>query len=297
MTTIQRTETTSGVVLLQAAASVLVVYSYLIGQNFDLGVVRHLLNRPLGLGEDFGPLALLVLLAAGGYAAMSDRSALLTKLVRAYLPAGVAVALAAVVVTLGAPIWNWPIASHTSPLAVVGNLTLTSQLITDKPLLVPLAWVVLLQLIGIVGATLTNRWGVLVPIGQLAAVTAFVALAPESRAAQVLVFYPLVIVGQLIALHRRGDIPTWIASVVGVLGAAPVLVLNGVNEEFEKWWYPVSSMVAALLFTVSVVFSGETADRLARPAVVRWLAAHAIWFVVLVGVVGYPLLALFGGGR
>ncbi|WP_439662494.1 hypothetical protein ACSHWB_14190 [Lentzea sp. HUAS TT2] len=296
MTTVQRTETTtSGVVLLQAVASVLVVYSYLIGQNFDLGFIRTVLNRPLGLGEDFGPFALLLLLAASGYTAMSDRSSIKSRLVRTYLPAAVAVALAAIVVTLGAPIWNLPADSHTSPLAVVGNLALVSPLITGAPLLVPLAWVVLLQLIGIGAAALTNRFGVLVPIGQLVAVTVVVLLAPESRAAQVLVFYPLVVLGHLVALHRRGAVATWVATVVGVLGAVPVVVLNGVNEEFAKWWYPLASLIAALLFTVSVVFSGESADRLAAPAPVRWLAVHAIWFVVLVGVVGYPVLALFGG--
>lgn len=295
MTTIApRTTTTPAVILLQAGAAVLVVYGYLIGQHFNLAFIRAVLNRPLGLGEDFGPFALLVLLATTGYATTLDRSPLVGKLMRTYLPAGVAIGLAAVVVTLGAPIWNWPIASHTSPMAVVGNLSLVSQLVTDKPLLVPLAWVVLLQLIGVVTASLTHRFGVVVPIAQIVIVTVVVALAPESRAALVLVFYPLVIVGQLIALHRRGAVSTWIASSIAALCAIPVLGLNSTNEEFAKWWYPVASLIAALLVAVAVVFSGETAERLAGAVVVRWLADHAIWFVVLVGVVGYPLLALLG---
>jgi hypothetical protein len=292
--TSQNTTTAPAVTLLQAGAGVLAVYAYLIGQHFDLAFVRAVLNRPLGLGEDFGPFALLVLLATTGYTATLDRSPLADKLLRTYLPAGIAVGLAAVLVTFGVPIWASPGAAGTSLPAFAGNLSLVSQLITDVPLLVPLAWVVLLQLIGVATAELVRRFGVVVPIAQIVAVTLLVALAPESRAALVVVFYPLVIVGQLIALHSQGAIATWIASGTALLCAIPVLGLNNTNVEFAQWWYPVASLFAALLVAVAVVVSGETARRLAGHTVVRWLADHATWLVVLAGVIGYPLL---GGAR
>ncbi|MDX8144064.1 hypothetical protein SK854_18240 [Lentzea sp. BCCO 10_0061] len=286
----QRTTIVPAVTLLQAGAGLLAVYAYLIGQHFDLAVIRAVLNRPLGLGEDFGPLALLVLLATTGYTATFDRSPLVSRLQRTYLPAGIAVGLAAALVTFGVPIWTSPDTAGTSLLDFAGNLSLVSQLVTNAPLLVPLAWVVLLQLVGVATAELTRRFGVVVPIAQIIVVTVVVAVAPTSRAALVLVFYPLVIFGQVIALHSRGVIPTWIASGIAMLCAIPVLGLNNTNEQFAQWWYPVASLIAALLVAVAVVVSGETARRLAGHAAVRWLADHAIWLVVLAGVIGYPLL-------
>lgn len=290
-TTTPRTSTTPAVALLQAGAAVLVVYAYLVGQHFDLAFVRVALNRPLGLGEDFGPLALLVLLATTGYSTVLDRTPLRTQLVRTYLPAGVAVLLGAVAITFGASIWTAPDSSDTSFLAVLGNLSLVSHLVTGEQLLVPLGWVVLLQLVGVVTAEPVRRFGVVVPIAQIVVVTLVVAFAPDSRAALVLVFYPLVVVGQLVAMHRHRVIPTWIAAGTAAVCAIPVLGLNSTNQAFAEWWYPVASLVAALLLAVAVTYGGETAHRLAAPVAVRWLADHASWVVVLVGVVGYPLLA------
>jgi hypothetical protein len=295
--------TAPGIAFVRAAAAVLVLHGFLVGlwttqHGLQLGyldAVRFVLNRTLGVSEDFGVFALMLLLAAGGYLAQAERGRLVRRLVSTYLPAGVTVLLAAGLVMLGAGIWNWPIASHTSPLAVIGNLSLGSQLITDKPLLVPLAWVVLLLLVGTLAAAATNRFGVVVPIAQLAAVCAVVVVAPDSRAASILVFSSLVVVGQLISLHQRGDVKTWVATTVGMLGAAPLLLLGAMNEEFAKWWYPVSALYAALLTIVAVVFSGEVAARVAAHPVVRWLSDHALWLALLQGVAGYPVLALLHG--
>ncbi|MCR3747131.1 hypothetical protein [Lentzea californiensis] len=292
-----------GITFVRAAAAVLVLHGFLVGlwatqHGLQLGyldAVRFVLNRTLGIGEDFGVFAVMLLLTAGGYLAQLQRGRLMRRLISGYLPAGVTTLLAAGLVTLGAGIWNWPTASHTSPLAVIGNLSLGSQLVTGKPLLVPLAWFVLLLLTGTLAAAATNRFGVAVPIVQIAAVCATVVVAPDSRAASVLVFFSLVVAGQLIALHQRGDVKTWVATTVGALGAAPLLLLGAMNEEIAKWWYPVSALYAVLLTTVAVVFSGETAAKAAAHPVVRWLSDHAIWLALLQGVAGYPVLALLHG--
>jgi hypothetical protein len=65
---------TAPVTLLRAGAAVLGAYGYVLGlllARHDLNpepvaTIRTWLNRPLGLGEDFGPLAVMLLLAAAG---------------------------------------------------------------------------------------------------------------------------------------------------------------------------------------------------------------------------------------
>jgi hypothetical protein len=71
------TASTTPVTLLRAGAAVLGTYGYVLGfwlARHDLNpepvaTIRAWLNRPLGLGEDFGPLAVMLLLAAAGYTA------------------------------------------------------------------------------------------------------------------------------------------------------------------------------------------------------------------------------------
>lgn len=94
-----------GVVLIRAVAAVLVLHGFLIGlwttqHGVRLGyldAVRHVLNRPLGIGEDFGVFAVMLLLTTGGYLAQLDRAPLRWQLVRGYLPAGVSAVLATIV--------------------------------------------------------------------------------------------------------------------------------------------------------------------------------------------------------
>jgi hypothetical protein len=85
------------VTLLRAGAAVLGAYGYVLGlwlARRDLNpqpvaTVREWVNRPLGLGEDFGPLAIMLLLAATGYAVGGLRA---RRLVLAGVPAPVATA-------------------------------------------------------------------------------------------------------------------------------------------------------------------------------------------------------------
>jgi hypothetical protein len=65
------------VTLLRAGAALLGVYGYLIAlfltrhgsEPLPLRLVRDWVSRPLGIGEDFGPVAVMLLLAATGFAA------------------------------------------------------------------------------------------------------------------------------------------------------------------------------------------------------------------------------------
>jgi len=72
---------TAPVTLLRAGAAVLGAYGYVLGlwlarQDLNpepVATIRTWLNRPLGLGEDFGPFALMLLLAAAGYTGLRPR--------------------------------------------------------------------------------------------------------------------------------------------------------------------------------------------------------------------------------
>ncbi|PSL55414.1 hypothetical protein B0I31_105376 [Saccharothrix carnea] len=278
-----------GPVLLRAAGAVLLVYGYLVGLNVDLAPVRALLNRPLGIGEDFGVLGAMLLLAAAGYDSVTDRP-VARRLLSAYLPAAVAVLLAAAAVTLGAEIWNTPAASHTSPFAVVGNLSLLSQLIAEKPLIVPLAWIVLLELLAIGTGALARRAGWVVPAAHVVLAATAVALVPDARAVTVAAFSAVVAIGQAVALTPR----TRFAPALAVAAWGVLLLAERTTPELAKWWYPLTAAYAALLLTTSVLFAGQTAEKVAGHRVVTWLARHAVWLALLQGVVGFPVAAVAG---
>ncbi|MFL6119766.1 hypothetical protein [Actinophytocola sp.] len=85
------------VTLLRAGAALLGAYGYVLGlwlarhglNPEPVATVREWVNRPLGLGEDFGPLAVMLLLAATGYAIGGRRP---VRLVLTAVPALVATA-------------------------------------------------------------------------------------------------------------------------------------------------------------------------------------------------------------
>ncbi|MET9226978.1 hypothetical protein [Lentzea sp. NPDC003310] len=292
----------AGVVLLRAAAAVLVLHGFLIGlwttqhgvQLGYLDAVRHVLNRPLGIGEDFGMFAVFLLLAVGGYAAQLDRAPLPWQLLRTYLPAGVTAVLATVVAGLGAQIWTVPLVPPTSVLAGAGSVTLLGHVIDGVQLLVPLAWLVLLLLVGVAASAVINRYGglamLVVPLGEIVLSAAVVVVAPDSRLAGVVVFLPLVATGQLIALAQRERLKTWFVVAFGFLGGFVMVMLQTLNPEFARWWYPIPALLAVLLVAAGAVFTGDLAERLTAVRAVRWLADHAVWLALLQGVVGYALL-------
>ncbi len=278
-----------GPVLLRAVAAVLLVYGFLVGLNVDLAPIRAVLNRPLGIGEDFGVLGAMLLLVAAGYDSVTDRP-VVRRLFSAYLPAAVAVLLAAVAVTLGGTIWNTPQATHTSPFAVVGNLSLLSQLVAEKPLIVPLAWIVLLQLLAIGTGALARRASWVVPAAHVVAAAAAVAFVPDARAVTVAAFSAVVAIGQAVALAPR----VRVAPVLGVAAWGVLLLAELTDPEFARWWYALTAAYAGLLLTLAVLFAGPTAQRVAEHRVVVWLSRHAIWLALLQGVVGFPVAAVAG---
>jgi hypothetical protein len=283
------TTTTPAVVLLRAAGAVLLVYGYLVGMNSDLAAVRELVNRPLGLGEDFGPLGAMLLLAAAGYESVTRKPSV-RRVVLTYLPLAVTVLLAAGMVTLGATIWTVPSADHTSPLTLVGNLTLISQLIAVKPLLVPLGWIVLLELLAWATGALIRRFTgnarVVVPALHIAvAATAILLVDHDHRAATVAAFSGVVVIGQVVA--QRGRFQFLLAPAAWSLF---VLAEHQYPVELARWWYPVAAVYAGLLFTSAVVFAGPTAAKIAENRIVGWLADNAIWLALLQGVFGFAVM-------
>lgn len=310
-TSMPRAESTgvrkSGVVLIRAVAAVLVLHGFLIGlwttqHDVRLGyldAVRHVLNRPLGIGEDFGMFAVMLLLTTGGYLAQLDRTAPRWQLVRGYVPVGVSAVLAAIVAVTGLQIWTVPLAPGTGALEIAGNVTLVSQVVNEAQLLVPLAWFVLLLLAGTAAAAVINTYRglamVVVPLGEIVLSAAVVAIAPDSRLAGAIVFFPLVAVGQAIALTERVRLKTWFVVAFGFLGVFVMVMLQTLKPEFARWWYPVPAVLAMLLVGTGVVFSGDLAERLAGSRAVCWLSDHAVWLALLQGVVGYALLDLLNG--
>ncbi|MFI6030894.1 hypothetical protein [Amycolatopsis magusensis] len=255
------------VTLLSASAAVLTAYGYLFGQWADLhdqrfavlDVTREWIARPLGLGEDFGPLGLMVLLVAAGYAAAAGRS----------------------------PRELYPIAA----------LVVVLHLLPPTAGLVPLGWFAVLTLVGFLLARGTHllppgyRW-----TGQLAqlvlalnavALTGFVPELPAAAA-----FYPLFVAGQLLHTNRAGLLPAWGCGLLIAAVLAVVSIADRVVPELDGWWYPLAATYAVLLGAVAFLLAGPTAERIAANPVVGWLAERVWWLIPLYAAVGHPLAEL-----
>jgi hypothetical protein len=282
------TTTAPAVVLLRATGAVLLVYGYLVGLNSDLAPIRDFLNRPLGIGEDFGPLGAMLLLATAGYESVT-RKPTVRRVVLTYLPLAVTVLLAAGMVALGATIWTIPSADHASPLTIVGNITLVSQLIAVKPLLVPLGWIVLLELLAWATGALTLRFTgharVVVPAVHIAAAAAVIVLVDhDHRAATIAAFSGVVVIGQAVGLGGRLKF--------ALAPAAWLLLVLAEHQypELSRWWYPLAAAYAVLLFMSAVVFAGTTTEKIAENRIVVWLADNALWLALLQGVFGFAVM-------
>ncbi|MQA11520.1 MAG: hypothetical protein GEU98_23810 [Pseudonocardiaceae bacterium] len=291
------------VTLLRAAAAVLVVYGYLVGlwvdrQDAYLGLVdvlRRWVNRPFGLGEDFGPFGVMLLLAACGY--VSGRGAW-GRLARLYVPVVLVTATAGALLTAGARVWTEPATSTVNVPRLLGNVSLVSHLLPDAAVLVPLAWVVLLAMCGALASAAAARLrpGWVLPAGQLAVVAALVVLGSWRHELRELAghasFYPMVVAGQLVYLARSRAVPVWLAGLLGTLCWALVAVAEPLLPELTGWWYPVAAAYAGLLLTVAVLTQGRVAAAFAASPVVRWASDRVWWLVLLPGAVGWPVVAV-----
>ncbi len=256
------------IAVLRAGAALLVVYSYLVAlwlrhhgaDPQPIAGIREWLNRPLRTGEDFGPFALMVLLLCTGWTTAAARTTG-RDLLRTALPVLVAAPLASAALTIGLDVWTY------SP--GLG--------------LVPLAWVVGLQLVAaLVGL---DRRGWPVPVALLGGVGLVVAFDVEALGKPAL-FLTMVLVGH--AARRVGDgvLPGWVGLTLGAGCFAAVALLDGTVTGLHQWWYPVTATYAVLVFLAAVAV--PVPDR----PVIRWLADRAEWLLVLSGVVGFAVLGL-----
>jgi hypothetical protein len=262
---------TSPVTLVRAAAGVLGIYAYLVGQWLEpepVAVIREWLNRPLGLGEDFGPLAIMLLLACTGYTAAATGFQV-RRLVWVCLPAVVATVCAVAANLAG--LASWP---ETGGIPVV-----------------PLIWVTGLQVVAWVVALDRQVWpATLVLLAAIGVACLFADDLPV-RIGRPLAFLPLVLVGHLAWRVLDGKLPAWLGV---LLGAGCFAAIIGVERSFPglaPWWYPVAATYAVLLFLVAVR-PGPVADTVNAHPVTRGFSAAAEWLILVGPVVGVALMNL-----
>jgi hypothetical protein len=264
------------VTLLRAGGALLGVYGYLVtlwlarhgSEPAPVALVREWVVRPLGLGEDFGPLGVMLLLVCTGWTAGGTAFRPL-RLVAVCLPAVVA-----------------------SALAVAGAELGLAGVTTVSGVLAPLAWLVGLQLIGWVVALDPRTWpsvlATLVTVGVL-------SVFAQDTLGRPLLFLPLVLIGLVTRRVLDRSLASWAGLLLGAGCSAAVIGADRAFPVLAHWWYPVAATYAVLVFLVAVYVPGATAAALATHPVTRWLADRAEWLVLLGGVVGFAVLGAFGG--
>lgn len=289
------------VTLLRAGAALLGVYGYLVtlwlarhGSNPQpVAAVREWVNRPLGLGEDFGPVAVMVLLLCGGYTAAATGFAP-RRLIGTYLPVLVATVLAACAVLAGLDVWTEPRAASVSWANVLGNLTFASHLLDGRTVLVPLAWVVGLQLVAELVALDRRTWPTVVVL-LVGVGAACLFLSGHEQLGRPLLFLPMVLLGHVTWRVTGRNLPAWAGVLLGAGCFAAVAAADRAFDGLERWWYPVAATYAVLLFLVAVLVPGRTAAAVAASPVTRWLADRVEWLLLLGGVIGFAVLEALRG--
>jgi len=248
-------------VLARAFGICLVVYSYLgglwldrHGQRFGLvDVVREWLDRPLGIGEDFGVLGLMLLLLASGHAVRPGLD--VPRLVRIAVPAGVGAVLAVVLPLFGGEV-----------------------------LVEPLVWVVAIELVlWPVGALVARTPAWLVPLVLLLLVGVFLLVGVPPGFAMPVVLFPLAVLGLVFGDDR---LPGWASVLFGLSVWGLLAWTEAVVPGVAQWWYPLTALVAVLVFLVTLRADDTVGT---RPAV-HWLARRSRWLLVLTGTLGWTVL-------
>lgn len=263
--TVAASTRTGQVTIMRAGAALLAVYSYLVGLWLQqhgadpqpLAGLREWFNRPLRAGEDFGPLAIMVLLLCTGWTTAGSRR--FGDLPRFVLPVAVAALLGAACQAVGLEIWavhGWP---------------------------VPLAWVAVLQVVAwLVGF---DRRGWPAPAALLIGIGVLVSLDVDEVGRPAL-FLTLVLGGHVARRVADGVLPLWAGSLLGACCFAAVATLDETVAGLAQWWYPVAASYAVLVFLAVL-------GTPARPwPVLGWLADRAEWLLVLSGVLGFAVLGL-----
>lgn len=273
------------VALCLALGAVLVGYGYGLGASGralgPMAVVREWVARPLGIGEDFGAVGLMLLLAATGYALASGARVLVL---------GVPFLAATVIGFAAAGVGGWPGTGSPDPLDVMTELAARGP---GPAMLVPLCWPVALAFAARGAVAVSGR----LPVGWRAAWIAgqLLIVAGVSAAGGLLgviaVWYPSLVVGQLVHAARTREIGVPTAAVLGIGAYAVVVVADATVGPLHGWWYPLATVYAGLLFAVAVTFTGRAGAAVAEHPVVRWTASRAWCLAVLAVPVAHPVLA------
>lgn len=297
-----------GLRLVVAASVCLVLYSYLAALWADrhgpspraVMLVRAWLNKPAGIGEDFGVLGLAMLLMVAGYllaqAGIGTITALLARPVLLVMPAVlVCVTASALVLDAGGEPLTDPADTSATPGGWLAGVLLIDRIL-GQPALLPLAWpvtvaamffVLLLASLGMLPRRpMLAVAGQVVEAGAIVVLGAQVSGGPLRELGLLAGFVPMAILGELIWLVRAGRIAAWPAGGLGVGAGAVMVTTHLLYAEWDAWWYPVTGLYALLIVLVALP-SGAV---LGRTLVVRWLASRAIWLVLTCGVIGYGLL-------
>ncbi|MBP2340029.1 hypothetical protein JOF41_006207 [Saccharothrix coeruleofusca] len=276
-----RAGTSPGVRAATAAGVCAVAYSYLVGlwlSRHDalpdaVVAIRDWVNRPTGLGEDFGFLGVALLLMACGYhvaeGSEADRRGLALRLLRGGVPLACAALAAALLVAVGArPLLDAEVIAPVAALVLFGVLEVALlPLLRRHP---ALALLVLLE--AACALVLAGGAGLLPGLGLVAA------------------YLPLPLLGRLARLGGTGRVTAPRGVVLGVAGLAVVAVADRVFPEVGGYWHALGAAIALLLFLIAVP-RGASVEHV-RP--VRWLAERALPLALAVPVVGYAVLEELG---
>jgi hypothetical protein len=262
----ERTDTTTvppGLRVVVAGAGVLVVYSYFVlwlnRHGYSPGglvLIRDWVDKPTGIGDDFGVLGLALLLLVAGFRAAQGISARWLLLL---VPAVVACVLLtdrlAGNPALTALIWASGVAALGVLLAVAGRAL--------PPVISIPARLVLLGVLVLAGIS-----GPLHHLGLLAG------------------FAPVVVLGDVLAQVRAKRLHGVVAGAFGVLAFG---VLSLTDQRYAEWhgtWYPVTVLYAGLIALLALPYGQVPAGT----AVVRWLASRALWLIGTAVLAGWAVL-------
>jgi hypothetical protein len=259
------------VTLLRAGGVLLGLYGYVVtlwlaryaSNPAPVEAVREWVARPLGLGEDFGPLGLMLLLVCAGWTAERLSPVLVA------LPAVVA-----------------------SALAIIGSRLGITDVTAVGGVLAPLAWLCGLQLVGWLVALDRRTWPAV--LAALAATGVLSATAGDALG-RPLLFLPLVLAGLVTRRVLDGKLPSAGGLLLGAGCAATVVGADLAFPSLSQWWYPVAATYAVLVFLVAVHVPGATAAAIAAHPVTGWLADRAEWLLLLGGVLGFAVLGALRG--
>jgi len=289
----------SAIAVARATGIVMVVYSYLFGLwpdrhglRFELVVeAREWVNRPLGIGEDFGPLGLMLLLLASGYAATARPSNLLGRVVRVYLPVLVSAIVASGLVALGSEVMSNAAGVRPSATGMLWDVIMTAHLVPGGAPLLALGWVLCVELFSCLAGALTIALGGhaawAVPLGQLAVVGGLVLVGePAGHLALIISYLPIAVIGQLLGSYHAKRAPGWALLLLGFTAWGLIAWAEKSFAQLDGWWYPLAACYAVLYFTTTSRMTLTTWSRL----VTGWLAARTRWLLVFTGTVGWAVV-------